>query len=172
MERLNPGPHEEPEQDKATSRLLESSNYRSPTITDRDSSFHNINIAEPYVDERKAFTGYDDDDVHALHGTAYKSERNPAVLWNGLPHYLLTGELLGIALSLCFLGAYGNPRSTSWLYIISDKRSSGSMCRFASRSARKCMVTQGHASIQYCALDMANRVLRCLGERHEIFCRL
>jgi hypothetical protein len=34
------------------------------------------------------------------------------------------------------------------------------------------MVTQGDASIQYCALDMANRVLGCLGERHEILCRL
>jgi hypothetical protein len=131
MERLNPGPHEEPEQDQATSRLLESSNYPPPTTTDRDSSSHNINIIQPYADEQKAYTGYDDDDVHALNGTTYKSEQNPAVLWNGLPHYLLTGELLGIALSLCFLGTYTNPRATSWLSNVPDNLSSGSVCRFA-----------------------------------------
>jgi hypothetical protein len=131
VSQMEPGPHEEPEQDKATSRLLASSNSPPPTTTDKNSSFHNINRIEPYADERKAFTGYDDDDVHALHGTAYKSEQNPAVLWNGLPHYLLTGELLGIALSLCFLGTYTNPQATSWLSNVSDNLSSGSVCRFA-----------------------------------------
>jgi hypothetical protein len=131
MERLNPGPVEEPEQDKATSRLLESSNCPPTITTDRDSSFNNINVIEPYADERKAFPGHNEDDVHAIHGTAYEKEQHPAVLWNGLPHYLLTGELLGIALSLCFLGMYSNPRSTNWLSNIPDKLSSGSVCRFA-----------------------------------------
>jgi hypothetical protein len=109
MERLKSRPHVEPEQDKATSSLL---SHRRTTITDRDSSFHDISISEPYRDEQRAFTGYDDDDVHALHGIARENEQNRTVLWKGLPHYLLTWELLGISLSLCFLGTCACSRCT------------------------------------------------------------
>ena len=57
----------------------------------------------------QTFLGYDDNDVHAFQGDngelgGGESKTSTTVLWEGLPLYGLTWELLTIVLSGCFLG--------------------------------------------------------------------
>jgi hypothetical protein len=101
-DQLNPRPRVD--QDKATSRLLD-----PPTDNSQAPADHNNEKKGNYTDHPSDHTGYDSIDISASHenGNAPIDGRNTsstAVLWKGLPRYLLTSELLSIILSLCFLG--------------------------------------------------------------------
>jgi hypothetical protein len=87
------------DQHKATSHLLESQSHPY--------AFENSQGAHP--NQQQPFRGYDDDDVRALNGSGSAAEGEwskppTAVLWRGLPFYLLTWDLLSIGLCICFLG--------------------------------------------------------------------
>jgi hypothetical protein len=89
--------------DKATSRLLE------PRETPRTTAHHNNDTKGPVTDHQGDYTSYDQVNLRASYedGKAANDERytsSTAVLWKGLPRYLLTWELVSITLSLCFLG--------------------------------------------------------------------
>lgn len=100
------------DQHHATSRLLESrpidQHTSSEQLSSKDSSW-TIALAH-----QRSYS--DDDDVggevRALNSTTLTPDDNEnrvskAMLWSGLPHYLLIWELLNILFSICFLCVCG-----------------------------------------------------------------
>jgi hypothetical protein len=96
-DQLNPCTHVDP-----TSRLLQPEKPQTIAHQNNDTRAAGVNHQSEHThsDQIDVRAPYEND--KAANGEQYTS--STAVLWKGLPRYLLTWELLSITLSLCFLG--------------------------------------------------------------------
>lgn len=153
----------EASQPDASSRLLEPEpDQQGPTTTTTRHGVHERNVSPTTaVDDSNnvssalvaSDTILDDEQTHY----------SKAVLWKGLPHYLLMWDVLSIVLSVCFLGMHNTSTKKRSLRSPSPR----SVHRIAQWETRECLVTSSAAGVQDCSFAMADDILRYLGKRSE-----
>ena len=97
-----------------TSRLLEAE-VSGDQASDRHEALDDDDQSSRAARYQQPFLGYDEEDVRALSGSGSGSAGNSqhttsrAVVWKGCSLFSLAWELLGVVVSLCFLGTPSFP---------------------------------------------------------------